>query len=103
MTRFVVAVLFLPFIAISGVPAQEQLLKIVCLDPFQVKIASEACEVYCSNCHKPELLARKWFFTRATGDDAVDALKTFLGSHGSCPHNHHELLAKRLAEQAGSN
>ena len=83
--------------------AQDQSQEIECLDPLQVTAANDAYEAYCAPCHKPEKLARKWFSSRGTGEDAVNSLQTFLDNHGSCPHNHHELLARWLLEKADSN
>jgi hypothetical protein len=107
MTRFAPSIVFF-FIfagvgAGAGVAAQDQSQLIECLDPSQVAAANDAYEAYCVRCHKPKKLARKWFSTRGTGEDAVNALEEFLDSHGSCPHNHHELLARWLAEKADSN
>ncbi len=103
MTRFAASVLFLSLFADTGATAQDQPLMIECLDPSQVAIASEAYEAYCKHCHKPEVLARKWFSARGTGDEAVNALEVFLDNHGSCPHSHHELLARWLVEKAAGN
>ncbi|WP_108882252.1 hypothetical protein [Anderseniella sp. Alg231-50] len=89
--------------ASAGAEAQDKAQAIDCLSPSQVVAAGEAYEAYCARCHKPENLARKWFSLRGTGEDAVNALAVFLDSHGSCPHNHHEVLARWLAEKADGN
>ncbi|MEM7635936.1 MAG: hypothetical protein AAF299_15330 [Pseudomonadota bacterium] len=87
----------------AGAAAQEKPQKTDCLDPSQVAAANEAYEAYCVRCHQPETLARNWFSVRGDGENAVKALARFLDNHGSCPHHHHELLARWLAEKADSN
>ncbi len=101
--RFAAAIICVSLFAGAVADAQDKPKEIECLDPSQVAAANEAYEAYCIRCHKPENLARKWFSTRGSGEDAVNALAMFLDNHGSCPHNHHELLARWLAEKADSN
>lgn len=101
--RFAASIICFSIFAGAGAAAQDKSRTIECLDPSQVAAAHEAYDAYCIRCHRPERLARKWFSTRGTGDDAVNALIVFLDNHGSCPHNHHELLARWLAEKADSN
>ncbi len=101
--RFAAAIVCFSLVAAAAAAAQDKPLTTDCLDPSQVAAANEAYEAYCVRCHKPENLARKWFSVRGTDEDAVNALTVFLDNHGSCPHNHHELLARWLAEKAGGN
>ena len=101
--RFAASIIYFSLFAGADAAAQDKLLITDCLDPSQVAAANEAYEAYCVRCHQPETLARKWFSTRGTGDDAVNALTVFLDNHGRCPHSHHELLARWLAEKADSN
>jgi len=101
--RFAAAIICVSLFAGADAAAQDKPQITDCLDPSQVAAANQAYEAYCVRCHQPEKLARKWFSTRGTDEDAVNALALFLDNHGSCPHDHHELLARRLAEKAGSN
>ena len=101
--RSVAAIICFSLVAGAAAAAQDKSQTIDCLDPSQVAAANVAYEAYCIRCHQPEKLARKWFSIRGTTDDAVNALMVFLDNHGSCPHNHHELLARWLAEKADSN
>ena len=100
---FAAAIICFSGFAAAGAAAQDKSQAIECLVPSQVAAANEAYEAYCVRCHEPENLARKWFSVRGSGEDAVNALTVFLDNHGSCPHNHHELLARWLAEKADSN
>lgn len=101
--RLAAAIICFSLFAGADAAAQGKPRVIDCLDPSQVTAANQAYEAYCVRCHQPEKLARKWFSTRGTGEDAVNALAVFLDTHGSCPHHHHELLARWLAEKADSN
>lgn len=100
---FAASIICFSIFAGAGAAAQNKSQAIECLNPSQVAVANEAYEAYCVRCHQPENLVRKWFSIRGTGEDAVNALTVFLDNHGSCPHNHHELLARWLAEKADSN
>ena len=102
-TRSVAAIICFSLVTGAAAAAQDKPQTIDCLDPSQVAAANKAYEAYCIRCHQPEKLARTWFSVRGTTDDAVNALMVFLDNHGSCPHNHHELLARWLAEKADSN
>ena len=107
MTRFTPSIVLFSIFAGAGagpeVAAQDQSQVIECLDPSEVAAANDAYKAYCARCHQLEKLARRWFSSRGTSEDAVTALEVFLDSHGSCPHNHHQLLARWLAEKASSN
>ncbi len=103
MARFAAAMICFSLFAAADAAAQDKPQTIDCLDPSQVAAANQAYEAYCIRCHQPEQIARKWFSVRGTADEAVNALTVFLDNHGSCPHNHHELLARWLAEKADSN
>jgi hypothetical protein len=101
--RFAAAMICFSLFAAADAAAKDKSQAIECLVPSQVVAANEAYEAYCVRCHEPENLARTWFSVRGTSEDAVNALTAFLDKHGSCPHNHHELLARWLAEKADSN
>ena len=101
--RSAAAIICFSLVAGAAAAAQDKSQAIECLVPSQVAAANEAYEAYCIRCHEPENLARKWFSVRGSGEDAVNALTVFLDNHGSCPHNHPELLARWLAEKVDGN
>ncbi|MEO9876647.1 MAG: hypothetical protein ABJM26_05610 [Anderseniella sp.] len=101
--RFAAAIICVFLLAGVDAAAQDKPQKADCLDPSQVAAANQAYEAYCVRCHQAEKLARKWFSARGTDEGPVNALVLFLDNHGSCPHDHHELLARWLVEKADSN